>query len=68
MVNGDPSAEIGQRGATELKWTEEYGSGTKEAVASDCFRMVKLTKFSPSGGIQIPTIEQGNYRHEKEKS
>lgn len=68
MGNGDPSAEIGQRGATEVQWTEEHGSGTEEAVESDCFHMVKLTKFSPSGGIQIPTIEQGNYRHEKEKS
>lgn len=68
MVNGDPSAEIGQHGATELQWTEEHSLGTEEAVASDCFRMLKLIKFSPSGGIQIPTIEQGNYRHEKEKS
>lgn len=68
MVNGDPSAEIGQGGATELQWTEEHSSGTEEAVASDWFHMAKLTKFSPSGGIQILTIEQGNYKHGKERT
>lgn len=47
MVNGDPSAEIGQDGKTELQWTEEHSAGTEEAVASDWFHMApKLTKFS----------------------